>query len=667
MRYVDRLKTIQSDAADNALILGQALHTGIEKDVETAIREYYFSYPIISDAHITEAIKLEMQIKKAKAVVPKGQHEVLIVCDKFKGFIDLLVPRGYMSRNSPYNPYGQDVDVYDIWDFKYSNNVSHYMESRQLHLYKYYFEKTHPGKKILDMYFLFVPKNNSKQKSGENLYQFRQRMIAELSTTKVEAVKVPFDYQKVIEHLELVQDIQSETEYEANYTWFCRYCEFEEYCQKGRNYMILPSTERRNISETKKRKIWIYGAAFSGKTTMLDKAPNPLNLNTDGNIEFVTMPYISIKDEVKTEGRITKRKYAWEVFKEAIAELEKKQNDFKTIIIDLLEDTREMCRVFMYDQLKIQHESDSGFGKGWDIIKTEYLSTIRRFFNLDYENIIVVSHEDVSKDITKKNGQNITRIAPNIQDAIANKVAGMVDIVARVVVEDDGARTLNFKSNEVIFGGGRLKGIQQTTIPLDWDALMQVYADANSNADKPAATASPVAEKSGRSRGRKRDNESAAETPEAAKLENPLDGAMNPPETEEADEQPGEFVKQNGDAPDAQQEDVQSASPSADEDDKPPFDADPPKQRRTRRSRTAEASPAVCEKDTYFYIPADDNYVLKHKGDSIPEGAKEITKEEFGEGIKRIATEDTPKPDKEAADATPSSEPGKRTRRSRKG
>lgn len=177
---------------------------------------------------------------------------------------------------------------------------------------------------------------------------------------------------------------------------------------------------------------------------------------------------------MKVEGRITKRKYAWEVFKEAISELEKGQNDFKTIIVDLLEDTREACRVYMYDQLKIQHESDSGFGKGWDIIKTEYLSTMRRFFNLDYENLVVVSHEDVSKDITKKNGQNITRIAPNIQDAVANKIAGMVDIVAHVVVEDDGTRTLNFKANEVVFGGGRLKGVRNTTIPLSWDALMKV-------------------------------------------------------------------------------------------------------------------------------------------------------------------------------------------------
>ena len=647
MRYVDKLKTIPTDAADNALIVGQALHTGIEKGIDAAIQEYFFSYPVISDAHITEAMKLEIQIAKARAIVPKGKHEVLISTPKFKGFIDLLVPMGYMAKESPYNPYGMAVDLYDIWDFKYSNNVEHYMESRQLHLYKHYFEAANPGKKIRKMFFLFVPKNSSKQKKDETLYQFRERVLAEITPTEVAAIEVPFDYSKVVEHLELVLDVQQETEYEANAGWLCRYCEYEEYCQKGKDYMILPSAERRNISETKKRKIWIYGAAFSGKTTMLDEAPNPLNLNTDGNIQFVTMPYIGIKDEVKVEGRITKRKYAWEVFKEAITELEKKQNDFQTIIIDLLEDTREMCRVYMYDQLKIQHESDSGYGKGWDIIKTEYLSTIRRFFNLDYENIVVVSHEDVSKDITKKNGQNITRIAPNIQDAIANKVAGMVDIVARVVVEDDGTRTLNFKSNEVIFGGGRLKGIQQTTIPLSWASLMEVYDEANANADKPVApVASASNSRTGR-RGRKAAEQGEADAPEAGKesvqdvspdSENPIEGVMNPPE-----------------------------------DDKPPFDPDeqPEIKGRTRRSRKSsqdeQPEKAVCKADTYFYLPDADNYVMKHEGDEIPEGAKEITKEEFGEGIKRIAQEGNPKTDEVPADAdTPASVPGRRTRRSRK-
>lgn len=477
LRYNQGIKTIPPDNADNALFLGTALHTGLEKDVQTAIHEYFMSYPVISDAQVNEAMKLEVMIPKAAAMIPPGEHEVKIEDDDFIGFIDLLA-----SAKTEQKLGGEHQvipNVYDLYDFKYSNNVSKYRDSPQLHLYKYFFEKNNPGKIIRNLYFLFVPKVNIKQSKKEDLFQFRQRLQEELDRKEPQLVQIEYDPEKVISFLLSTKNMLEAQEFPQNTSWLCNFCEYKDYCQKGIDYMNLPSSERRNISETKKRKIWIYGAAFSGKTTMLDDAPNPLNLNTDGNIQFVTMPYVSIKDEVTVNGRMTNRKFAWEVFKDTLAELEKKQNDFKTIIIDLLEDTREMCRVYMYDNLGIQHESDSGFGKGWDIIKTEYLSTMRRFFNLDYENLVVVSHEDISKDITKKNGQNITRIAPNIQDAIANKIAGMVDIVARVVVEDDDTRTLNFKQNEVIFGGGRLKGIEQTSIPLSWDALMEVYEQAN--------------------------------------------------------------------------------------------------------------------------------------------------------------------------------------------
>ena len=477
LRYNQEIRTIPPDNADNALFLGTALHTGLEKDVQTAIHEYFMEYPVISDAHINEAMKLEVMIPKAAAMIPSGEHEVKFEDDDFIGFIDLLAPAKTEQKLG--GEHQVIPNVYDLYDFKYSNNVSKYKDSPQLHLYKYFFEKNNPGKIIRNMFFLFVPKVNIKQSKKEDLFQFRQRLQEELEKKEPQLVQIEYDPEKVINFLLSTKGMLEAKDFPKNTSWLCNYCEYKDYCQKGIDFMNLPSSERRNISETKKRKIWIYGAAFSGKTTMLDDAPNPLNLNTDGNIQFVTMPYVSIKDEVTVNGRMTNRKFAWEVFKDTIAELEKKQNDFKTIIIDLLEDTREMCRVFMYDSLGIQHESDSGFGKGWDIIKTEYLSTMRRFFNLDYENLVVVSHEDISKDITKKNGQNITRIAPNIQDAIANKIAGMVDIVARVVVEDDDSRTLNFKQNEVIFGGGRLKGISQTTIPLSWDALMDVYDQAN--------------------------------------------------------------------------------------------------------------------------------------------------------------------------------------------
>lgn len=49
LRYNQGIKTIPPDNADNALFLGTALHTGLEKDVQTAIHEYFMSYPVISD------------------------------------------------------------------------------------------------------------------------------------------------------------------------------------------------------------------------------------------------------------------------------------------------------------------------------------------------------------------------------------------------------------------------------------------------------------------------------------------------------------------------------------------------------------------------------------------------------------------------------------------
>lgn len=63
----------------------------------------------------------------------------------------------------------------------------------------------------------------------------------------------------------------------------------------------------------------------------------------------------------------------------------------------------------------------------------------------------------------------------------------------------------------------------------------------------------------------------------------------------------------------------------------------PPRRTRKERQEEQSAEQTICGEDTYFYIPADDNYVLKHKGDEIPEGAKVITKEEFIEGCKRIS------------------------------
>lgn len=467
LRYVDKLKTLPDTEPTNALYLGTAMHTGIEKNVEEAIRQYLSNYPVIDDLQINETIKMEHIIPKAKAVLPDGEYELQIDDEEFIGFADLLVPKG--------------DNHYDLYDFKYSNNVENYLKSGQLHVYKYYIEKT-TGKVIDNMYFVFLPKIMIRQKKTEDLYQFRKRLCEELSKSEIKIVKVDYDFNKVLEYLADVERVKTATEFPKNESRLCDWCEFKDYCQRKETTMItLPENKRRDLSQRKKRKIWIYGQSFTGKTTLANQFPDPLMLNTDGNIANVDAPYLLINDIVKTEGRMTTRVMGWEVFLNILETLEQKQNDFKTIVVDLLEDVFELCRAYTFKELGIEHESDAGFGKGYDIVRKRYLDAMKRLTNMDYENIVLLSKEDVSKSITKKGGENITTIRPDIQDKVASKLAGMVDVVARAYVDND-KYYLSFKSNEFVFGGGRL-GVKGKEIASEYKEVMKVYDEANKNGE----------------------------------------------------------------------------------------------------------------------------------------------------------------------------------------
>lgn len=469
---MEGIDTIPNTDADNALILGTALHTGIEEGVEQALDFYKNSFPVLTDDHIHEMMKLEAMIPKAKAMLPPGgSFELPIGNGDFIGFMDYLWPCGWDSRTNE--------TLFDLYDFKYSNNAKNYAVSGQLHEYKYWYELTHPGHRIRNMYFLIVPKAKIRQKSTETLSQFRDRLQAALKDAEPTLMPVQYNPMKIVDFLTDVKHMVEATDFPKNPNHFCGWCEYEEYCQKGWDYMLLPKNERRDLNATKKKVVWLYGAPFSGKTFFANQFPDPLMLNTDGNIKFVDAPYIAIRDTVTVEGRITKRRLAYEVFTDAVTELEKKQNDFRTIVVDLLEDVYESCRVYICDRQGWKHESDDSF-RAWDMVRSEFLNTLKRLVNLDYENIILISHEDRSRDLTRKGGDKISSIKPNLQDKVANKVAGMVDLVARIVADDD-ERVLSFKTSEVIFGGGRLT-VRDKEIPLTYDAFCEVYEEANQKA-----------------------------------------------------------------------------------------------------------------------------------------------------------------------------------------
>ena len=154
-----------------------------------------------------------------------------------------------------------------------------------------------------------------------------------------------------------------------------------------------------------------------------------------------------------------KDKMAWEVFVDTIEALIKEEHTYKTIVVDLLDDVYQYCRAYYCKQLKINHESELAFGKGYDIIRNAFLLSIRTLLNSNL-NIILVSHEKVTT-IKDRIGRELTRYQPNLPEGVAGKVSGMVDITGRVLIKskqdgDNIVDILYLNSTKDQVGGNRI-------------------------------------------------------------------------------------------------------------------------------------------------------------------------------------------------------------------
>lgn len=509
LQYLDELKTIPSQDPQNALVIGTALHYGCEtRDLKQSLDLYYSNYYLINDLQVNEEIKLTMMLPKVWQILDemdyiRYEHEVDFELDGFHGTADLLA-------------YNQDGSV-DLYDFKYSNNVDSYMESPQLHIYKYYLEKL--GYTVNRLGFIFIPKTFIRQKKTESIDTFRMRLKATLADMQPQVNMLEYDAQKVADSFQTVLKIYNTKEFEPAPSKLCDWCQYKEYCTRGVDYMIIPENTRRTVTVDRKPDLWIYGGSYTGKTTFADQFDNNLMFNTDGNVDMITSPVIRIKDTVEKTGRTLNKTFAWQHFKNALAELEAEKTTFEVITIDLVEDMFEHCRLYMYDKHGWEHEQDGGYGKGYDMIQLEFLSTMKRLKNIGYR-IILISKLKLGE--VTRGSNKITTYAPNINPKLAEVIAGIVDMT--VLVEADGNdRTMNFKVSPYIFGGSRFNfgidkielnpaaledAIKNSTINFNHDKV-ETTTQAEEQAPEPQKEAEkpPTEAATGRRRRRTEDNQ----------------------------------------------------------------------------------------------------------------------------------------------------------------
>ena len=322
--------------------------------------------------------------------------------------------------------------------------------------------------------------------------------------------------------------------------------------------LILPKNERRPEAVITDPDMWIYADSYVGKSTFVDHFDDVLFINTDGNTQNITSPFIQIADELVTEGRMSRKVLAWSKFCEVIDELEKHDNDFRVIALDLVEDLYEHCRFYVFDQLGIKHESDGGYGKGWDMVRTEFLGKMKRLKSLGYR-VIYISKELVT-EITYANGMKVSTFKPNLPDKVANVLAGTVTMTLRAYMDERG-HFLQLRKNENVFGGGRID-FKRDRCDLTVEAFNAALLEAQ------GAKAEPEAEK--------------PTTRAKAKKTEPEVEAVEEPTAEVVEEKPKRRTRKAA-------EPVVEEEPQFDTEQGEEFEAveEKPK-RRTRKRRTAD-------------------------------------------------------------------------------
>lgn len=244
MRYIGKVEVEPKLFYNDARICGQSMHLCAQESVDAGVEYYKSKFEFLNKRHWNEILKFQVLGQPLNEMFKTHKHELKITSDDgFLGFID-----------------DYDENTNTIVDFKYSNSITHYLASPQIHLYKYYAEQN--GIKVDNLAYVFIPKIGIRQKKTETEDEFQQRLIQKLSESQIQYVPVEYNFIKVYNFLQdkdMVIDITENHPQEIEYypcdpdRKFCRNCDYKFFCEmQGYSNDAEPEIDMRAYEEYEK-------------------------------------------------------------------------------------------------------------------------------------------------------------------------------------------------------------------------------------------------------------------------------------------------------------------------------------------------------------------------------------------------------------------------------
>lgn len=201
--------------------------------------------------------------------------------------------------------------------------------------------------------------------------------------------------------------------------------------------MKIPTTPKPRETDLSKYKFLIYGDPGAGKSTLASKFPDAIFVPTEPGLNYLEVHQITDDDGNPKTCR------NWTEFCQAIRILCTQEHKFKTIIIDTVDNAFEFCALHTLSQRGLEHESDEGFGKGWNIIKREFTKVVSYLANSGF-GVVFISHEKQSERETK--GVKRAYIDSSLSNQPKSYINGLVDFIFYCYQTDDHKRWMATKA-----------------------------------------------------------------------------------------------------------------------------------------------------------------------------------------------------------------------------
>lgn len=156
----------------------------------------------------------------------------------------------------------------------------------------------------------------------------------------------------------------------------------------------------------------IYGQPKIGKTTFASGFENALYLDTQQGTKNLEVYSVAID--------------SWETFLETYEQIIAGKHDFQTIIIDVIDDLYKMCLEYACKKYKMDHPSDEGYGKGWELLRNTFERPILKLAASKY-GLVFISHSK-EIEITKRYSK-ITKITTTLSGQAKGSINAIVDII----------------------------------------------------------------------------------------------------------------------------------------------------------------------------------------------------------------------------------------------